>query len=47
MNYSVTKKLITGITATALLLAAGLPAAMAEEEMPTADASVSVYSTYV
>ena len=47
MNYSVTKKLITGITAAALLLTAGLPAAMAEEEMPTADASVSIYSDYV
>ena len=47
MNYSVTKKLITGITAAALILAAGAPAALAEEEMPTADASVSVYSAYI
>jgi hypothetical protein len=29
MNYSITKKLITGITATAILLAAGIPAAVA------------------
>jgi uncharacterized protein (TIGR02001 family) len=47
MNYSITKKLITGITATALLLTAGIPAAMAEEEAPTADASVGLYSKYV
>jgi len=47
MNYSITKKLITGITATALLLAAGIPAAMAEEEAPSADASVAFLSKYV
>ena len=47
MNYSITKKLITGITATTLLLAAGLPAAMAEEEAPSADASVAFLSKYV
>ena len=47
MNYSITKKLITGITATALLLAAGIPAAMAEEEVPSADASVAFLSKYV
>ena len=47
MNYKRTKKLIISITATAFLFAAGIPAAMAEEEMPTADASVSIYSTYV
>ncbi len=47
MNYRTTKKLITGITATALLLAAGLPVAMAEEEAPSADASVGFYSKYV
>jgi hypothetical protein len=47
MNYKRTKKFIISITATAFLFAAGIPAAMAEEEMPTADASVSIYSTYV
>ena len=47
MNFSKTKKLITGITATTLLLAAGLPAAMAEEETPSADASVAFLSKYV
>lgn len=47
MNYCTTKKLITGITATALLFAAGIPAAMAEEEAPSADASVALYSKYV
>ncbi|KPK00680.1 MAG: hypothetical protein AMJ60_00010 [Desulfobacterales bacterium SG8_35] len=47
MNYSGTKKLIIGITAAALLFAAGLPAAKAEEEAPSADASVGVYSMYV
>jgi uncharacterized protein (TIGR02001 family) len=47
MNYSITKKLITGITATTLLLAAGIPAAMAEEEAPSADASVAFLSKYI
>ncbi|KPJ97321.1 MAG: hypothetical protein AMJ60_11775 [Desulfobacterales bacterium SG8_35] len=47
MNFSRTKKLITGISATALLMAAGIPAAMAEEEAPSADASVGFYSKYV
>jgi uncharacterized protein (TIGR02001 family) len=47
MNLSRTKKLITGITAAALILAAGLPAAMAEEEAPSADASIGFYSKYV
>ena len=47
MNRSRTKKLITGITATALLLAAGIPAAMAEEEAPSAEASVALLSRYV
>ena len=47
MNHSITKKIITGITATALLLAAGIPAAMAEEEVPSADASVAFLSKYV
>lgn len=47
MNYKMTKKLITGITTTALIFAAGLPVAMAEEEVPSADASVGFYSKYV
>ena len=47
MNYSITKKLITGITATTLLLAAGIPTAMAEEEAPSADASFAFLSKYV
>jgi uncharacterized protein (TIGR02001 family) len=47
MNCNVTKKLITGIAATALLFAAGITAAMAEEEVPSADASVALYSKYV
>jgi len=47
MNYKRTKKLIISITATAFLFTAGIPAAMAEEEAPTADASVSIYSAYV
>jgi len=47
MHYSITKKLITGITATTLLLAAGIPAAMAEEEVPSANASVTFLSKYV
>ena len=47
MNYRTTKKLITGITATALLFAAGLPVAMAEDEVPSADASVGFYSKYI
>ena len=47
MNYSITKKLITGITATALLFTAGASAVMAEEEVPSADASVGFYSKYV
>ena len=47
MNFNGTKKLITGITAASLLLAAGIPAAMAEEEAPTAEASVAFLSKYV
>ena len=47
MNFNRTKKLITGITAAALFFAVGIPAAMAEEEMPSADASVGFYSKYV
>jgi len=47
MNFNGTKKLITGIAAASLLLAAGINAAMAEEEVPSADASVGFYSKYV
>ena len=46
MNCSRTRKLITGITAAALLFAASAPAVMAEEA-PSADASVAFYSKYV
>ena len=46
MNFNRTKKVILGITAASLLIAAGIPAAMAEET-PSADASVSLYSKYV
>jgi hypothetical protein len=47
MNYSRTRKIITVFTTAALLMASGIPSAMAEEEVPAADASVSFYSTYV
>jgi uncharacterized protein (TIGR02001 family) len=47
MKLTVTKKLLTGIAATAVILAAGIPAAMAEEEVPSADASVGFYSQYI
>lgn len=49
VNYNRTKKIITGITATALLFAVGIPVAMAEEkvEVPSADASVAFLSKYV
>lgn len=47
MHYHRTKKLVTGITAGALLIAAGMPAAMAAEEAPAADASVAFLSKYV
>ena len=46
MNFNRTKKLIIGTTATTLLFAAGISAAMAEEA-PSADASVAIYSKYV
>jgi uncharacterized protein (TIGR02001 family) len=46
MNCSRTRKLIAGITAAALLFAAGAPAVIAEEA-PSADASVVFYSKYV
>ena len=47
MNFHEAKRLIIGITAAALLIAAGAPAAMAEEEAPSADASVGFYSQYI
>jgi uncharacterized protein (TIGR02001 family) len=47
MNFTATKKLIIGITATILLMAAGIPAAMAEKEVPSADATVGFYSKYI
>lgn len=47
MNFSKTKKLITGIAAASLILAAGITTAMAEEEAPSADASVAFLSKYV
>ncbi len=47
MNFNKAKKLITGITAAALFMAAGIPAAVAEEEVPSADASVGFYSQYI
>jgi len=47
MNFHVTKKLIIGITASTLLFATGAPVAMAEEEAPSADASVGFYSQYI
>jgi uncharacterized protein (TIGR02001 family) len=47
MNFHETKKLIIGITAAALLFATGAPVAMAEEEAPSADASVAFLSKYV
>jgi len=47
MNFYRTKKLITGIAAASLLFAAGIPAAMAEEEAPSADASIGLYSKYI
>ena len=47
MNFSRTKKILTGITAAALLFTAGAPTVMAEEEVPSADASVAFLSKYV
>jgi hypothetical protein len=47
MNFNRTKKLITGITAAALFFAVGIPAAMAEDEAPSAEASVGFYSQYI
>ena len=47
MNYSRTRKLVTGITAGALLLAAGIPAAAAADDAVSADASIAFLSKYV
>ena len=47
MHYSRIRKLVIGIIATVLLIAAGIPAAMAEEEVPSADASIAFLSKYV
>jgi uncharacterized protein (TIGR02001 family) len=47
MNFNVTRKLMIGITAATLLMAAGIPAAMAEEEAPSADATIGLYSKYI
>jgi hypothetical protein len=47
MLYSRIRKLVIGIITTTLLIAAGIPAAMAEEEAPSADASVAFLSKYV
>lgn len=46
MNCTRTRRLISGITAAAILFAAGAPAVMAAET-PSADASVAFYSKYV
>jgi hypothetical protein len=45
--FSTSKKMIVAGTLTVSMLAAGASMALAEEEVPTADASVSIYSTYV
>ena len=45
--YSTSKKMIVAGILTLSMLAAGASAALAEEEAPTADASVSVYSAYI
>jgi len=47
MNFNGTKKLIIGFMALSFLSAAGIPAAMAEEEVPSADAAVAFLSKYV
>jgi uncharacterized protein (TIGR02001 family) len=47
MNFHVTKKLTIGLIATALFLAAGIPAAKAEDEVPSADTSIGLYSKYI
>jgi len=45
--YTTSKKMIVAGVLTLSMLGAGASAVLAEEEMPTADASVSIYSTYV
>ncbi len=45
--FSTSKKMIVAGVLTASMLGAGATAVLAEEEAPTADASVSIYSTYV
>ncbi len=45
--FSTSKKMIVAGILTLSMLGAGASAATAEEEMPTAEASVSIYSTYV
>jgi hypothetical protein len=45
--FSTSKKMILVGLLTLSMLGAGASATMAEEEMPTVDASVSIYSTYV
>lgn len=47
MNFNGTKKLIIGFMALSFLSAAGIPAAMAEDEAPSADASIGFYSKYI
>jgi len=47
MKCNAPQKLIIGITAAALLFVAGAPVAMADEEAPSADASVGFYSRYI
>ena len=47
MNFHEAKRLIIGITAAALFFTAGAPVVMAEEETPSADASVGFYSQYI
>ena len=45
--FTTSKKMIVAGVLTLSMLAAGASVVMAEEEAPTADASVSIYSTYV
>lgn len=47
MKSSRAKKLITGITAAALLMTAGTAAVMAAEDAPSADASAAFLSQYI
>ncbi len=45
--FSTSKKMIVAGALTISMLGAGASSVLAEEEVPTADASVSIYSTYV